>query len=65
MLVYYFFLQFIYTGGSTCKPMSYYDHPDLQKMTYIDLLKKKKLNVILIYCDHPTKNVEYPDLKIT
>ena len=27
--------------------------------------KKKKLYVKLTYCDHPNKNVEHPNLKIT
>ena len=27
--------------------------------------KKKKLYVKLTYCDHPNKNVEHPNLRIT
>ena len=40
--------------------------PDLQKMAYIHLpKKKKKLYVKLTYCDRPNKNVEHLDLRIT
>ena len=47
------------TGSLHC------DHPDLQKMAYIHLSKKKNLYVKLNYCDLPNKNVEYIDLRIT
>ena len=40
------------------------DHPELLKNVYRHLLKKI-LYAKLTYCDHPDKNVEHPDLRIT
>ena len=39
--------------------------PDLQKKMYIYTLVKKILYDKLTYCDHPNKNIEHPDLRIT
>ena len=57
----------ILSGGSTSKPRWSQNHLDLQKNVYIFNIchKKKKLYTKLTYCDHPNKNREYPDLKIT
>ena len=56
------------TGGSTCKPGWSQDHPDLHqtcKKMFIYTLVKKILYAKLTYCDHPNKNIEYPNLRIT
>ena len=54
------------TGGSTCKPGGYKITrlaPNLP--IYIYIFPKKILYAKLIYCDHPNKNVEHLDLRIT
>ena len=56
------------TGGSTCKPGGYkitWLAPNLPIYIYIYTFAKKILYAKLIYCDHPNKNVEHPDLRIT
>ena len=37
----------------------------LAKKKYIYTLVKKILYAKLTYCDHPNKNIEHPDLRIT
>jgi len=53
------------SGDSTCKLGWSQDHPDIQKIAYIHLLKNSYIYVKLIYCDHPNKNIEYSDLRVT
>ena len=56
----------ILSGGSTSKLGWSQNHLDLQKNVYIFATKKKKkIYTKLTYCDHPNKNREYLDLKIT
>ena len=52
------------TDGFVCKLGWSQDHLDLQKNVYIHL-PKKILYAKLTYCDHPSKNVKQPDLRIT
>ena len=53
------------SGDSTCKLGWSQEHPNLQKIAYVHLLKNSYIYAKLIYCEHLNKNVEYSDLRIT
>ena len=60
-----FWIFWPHNGGSTCETIKKKKKKYIYIYIYIYLSKKKNLYAKIIYCDHPNKNVEHPNLRIT